>query len=72
MKARRYIAFEYVEGLNLRTMVDHNGAFPLADAVGYVLQIAEALAHAAERHVVHRDVKPSEHPRHRGRSGQVD
>ena len=54
-----FIAFEYVEGLNLRSLVEQKGPLPLAEAVSYTLQIAEALAHAAQRNVVHRDIKPS-------------
>ena len=54
-----FIAFEYVEGLNLRSLVEQKGPLPLAEAVSYTLQVAEALAHAAQRNVVHRDIKPS-------------
>src|SRR5438128_4951886 len=54
-----FISFEYVEGENLRTILETQGRVPVADAVHYVLQIARGLAHAAERGVVHRDIKPS-------------
>ncbi|MDR0337623.1 MAG: serine/threonine protein kinase [Planctomycetaceae bacterium] len=54
-----YIAFEYVEGTNVRSMVDDYDAFPLPQALNYLIQISHALAHAAEHGVVHRDVKPS-------------
>jgi serine/threonine-protein kinase len=54
-----FIAFEYVEGLNLRSLVEQKGPLPLAEALSYTLQVAEALAHAAQRNVVHRDIKPS-------------
>ncbi|NQU26634.1 MAG: serine/threonine protein kinase, partial [Candidatus Nealsonbacteria bacterium] len=54
-----YIAFEFVEGLNIRALVEQKGPLSLAEAVSYTLQIAEALAHADARKVVHRDVKPS-------------
>lgn len=54
-----YIVFEFVEGLNLRTLVERKGPLPLAEAVNYSLQIAEALVHANARAVVHRDIKPS-------------
>jgi serine/threonine protein kinase len=54
-----FIAFEYVEGENLRTILETKGLIPVADAVHYILQIAQGLAHAAERGVVHRDIKPS-------------
>lgn len=54
-----FIAFEFVEGVNIRTLVEQKGRLSLAEAVSYTLQVAEALAHAAQRNVVHRDIKPS-------------
>ncbi|HUT10975.1 MAG TPA: serine/threonine-protein kinase [Thermoguttaceae bacterium] len=54
-----YIVFEFVEGVNIRTLVEQTGPLPLAETVSYSLQIVEALAHAADREVVHRDIKPS-------------
>jgi serine/threonine-protein kinase len=54
-----FIVFEYVEGTNVRTMVDDFDAFPLPQALNYLIQVSHALAHAAEHGVVHRDVKPS-------------
>lgn len=54
-----FIALEYIEGANIRDLVDQNGPMPAADSVRYVLQLAEAVAHANSRDVVHRDIKPS-------------
>ncbi|MDR1923711.1 MAG: serine/threonine protein kinase, partial [Planctomycetaceae bacterium] len=54
-----FIVFEYVEGTNIRAMISDTGAFPLPQALNFMLQITSALAHAAENGVVHRDVKPS-------------
>src|SRR5438477_5897768 len=54
-----FIAFEFVEGLNLRTVLERRGRLPVPEAVHYLLQIAAGLAHAAARGVVHRDIKPS-------------
>ncbi len=54
-----FIAFEYVEGMNLRTLMEQRGRIPVAEAVRYILQVATGLEHAATRGVVHRDVKPS-------------
>ncbi len=54
-----YIVFEFIEGVNVRDLVESKGPLPLAEAVSYTLQVADALAHAAQRNVVHRDIKPS-------------
>jgi serine/threonine protein kinase len=54
-----FIAFEFVEGQNLRTILERRGRLPVQESVHYILQIATGLAHAAARGVVHRDIKPS-------------
>jgi serine/threonine protein kinase len=54
-----FIAFEFVEGINLRQMIDRRGTIPPIDCVRFMIQIAAGLNHAAERGVVHRDIKPS-------------
>jgi hypothetical protein len=54
-----FIAFEFVEGENLRQLIDRRGVLPAAECVRYMTQVAAGLNHAAERGVVHRDIKPS-------------
>jgi serine/threonine protein kinase len=54
-----YIVFEFIEGINLRDLVERDGPLAVADAVSFMLQLGDALAHAARRDVVHRDIKPS-------------
>lgn len=54
-----FIAFEFVEGDNLRVVIDRHGRLPAAECVRYMIQVAAGLNHAAERGVVHRDIKPS-------------
>jgi serine/threonine protein kinase len=54
-----YIVFEYIEGINLRDLVQRDGPLSLEDALRYTYAVAEALGHAWEREVVHRDIKPS-------------
>src|SRR4029077_13242581 len=54
-----YIVFEFIEGVNIRDLVERIGPLPLPEAVSYTFQIAEALAHASQRDVIHRDIKPS-------------
>jgi serine/threonine-protein kinase len=54
-----FIAFEFVEGENIRKLVERKGPLPLEEAISYTLQAVDALAHADARHIVHRDIKPS-------------
>lgn len=54
-----FIAFEYVEGVNVRDLIQQCGPLPAHEVVNYALQIAGALVHAMTRGVVHRDIKPS-------------
>ncbi len=54
-----FIAFEFVEGVTLRSQIDRKGTLSPAECVRYMIQVAAGLHHAAERGVVHRDIKPS-------------
>ncbi|GAB5403432.1 MAG: hypothetical protein Aurels2KO_16630 [Aureliella sp.] len=54
-----YIVFEFIDGVNMRDLVDMEGPLSIDDAIYYTRQVAEALEHANSRDVVHRDIKPS-------------
>lgn len=54
-----FIAFEFVEGTNVRQLIREHGAFNAEDAIRIAIQLANALRHTAACGVVHRDVKPS-------------
>ncbi len=54
-----YIVFEFIEGVNIRDLIDREGPLPLNQALSYTYQIALALDHASQRSVIHRDIKPS-------------
>lgn len=54
-----FIAFEFVDGENLRTILESRGRIPVGEALRYVRQVATGLDHAGSRGVVHRDIKPS-------------
>lgn len=54
-----YIAFEFVEGTNVRELLNSGQPLTVGQAVRVTYQIATALKHMAARGVVHRDIKPS-------------
>jgi DNA-binding beta-propeller fold protein YncE len=53
-----FIAMRYVEGGDVRTLIDQAGPLPAARAVRIVAQVASALDAAHARGLVHRDIKP--------------
>jgi eukaryotic-like serine/threonine-protein kinase len=55
---RQFIVFEYVDGENLKTVVERAGPLPEREAIELTLQTARALGFAHEHGLVHRDVKP--------------
>ncbi|MFJ9843113.1 serine/threonine-protein kinase [Kitasatospora sp. NPDC101155] len=69
-----FIAMRYVDGGDLRALIDRGSPFPVDRAARLALQIASALDAAHDHDLVHRDVKPgnvlvaagtdSEHPEH--------
>ena len=53
-----YIVMEYVVGKSLDNVIGYRGKLPAAEVADYMAQAAMGLAHAHERGIVHRDVKP--------------
>ncbi|HUF23572.1 MAG TPA: protein kinase [Vicinamibacterales bacterium] len=53
-----YYMMPHVAGESLRHHLVRNRTLPLADATRILLEMADALAYAHERGVIHRDVKP--------------
>ncbi|QDU64037.1 Serine/threonine-protein kinase PknB [Planctomycetes bacterium Pan216] len=53
-----YIAFEYVEGGNLRTFLNKKGTLSWQNCVGVLRKVTSALDRAHEAGIIHRDIKP--------------
>ena len=54
----QFIVFEYVEGENLKQLLERTGPLPVERVVELGIEIADALAFAHAHDLVHRDVKP--------------
>jgi serine/threonine-protein kinase len=57
-RGRQFIVFEYVDGENLKQLIQRRGPAPVATALELAIQIAQALSFAHRHGLVHRDVKP--------------
>jgi serine/threonine-protein kinase len=55
---RQFIVFEYVEGENLKRLIERRGPAPVPNALELGIQIARGLAFAHQQGLIHRDVKP--------------
>jgi serine/threonine protein kinase len=55
---RQFIVFEYVDGMNLKELLDQEGPIEPREAIELALQVARGLSFAHENGLVHRDVKP--------------
>ncbi|MCA9197667.1 MAG: protein kinase [Planctomycetales bacterium] len=53
-----FIAQEYVQGQNVKQLVDRNGPLSAAQTVSILRQVAAALHRAGQEKMVHRDIKP--------------
>ncbi len=53
-----YMVTEYVPGMDLRKLVRRDGPLSMEAAARIISQVAEALQHAHQQGMIHRDVKP--------------
>ncbi len=54
-----YIVMEYLEGDDLEHVFARRGPLPPDEVIEYMAQAARGLAHAHEKGVIHRDIKPT-------------
>ena len=54
-----FMAMEYIEGPELRTLIVEGRPMPVSQAVSIAAQVADGLAYAHQHGVVHRDIKPA-------------
>jgi serine/threonine-protein kinase len=55
---RQFIVFEYVDGENLKQLINRDGPAPVSTALELAIQVADGLSFAHRQGFVHRDVKP--------------
>ncbi|NLW48608.1 MAG: Stk1 family PASTA domain-containing Ser/Thr kinase [Firmicutes bacterium] len=53
-----YIVMEYIPGENLKDLIKRNVPMAVEQALDITRQIGEALHHAHQRNIIHRDIKP--------------
>jgi eukaryotic-like serine/threonine-protein kinase len=54
-----YLVMELFDGVDLATLAQERGRIDADEAVGYVLQVCEAVSEAHALGIIHRDLKPS-------------
>lgn len=54
----QYIALEYIQGQTLKEFINSHAPLPKELAVSITIQIADAMQHAHDKHIIHRDIKP--------------
>ena len=54
----QYIVMEYIDGITLKEYIGQQKVIPWKEAVHFTVQILQALQHAHEKGIVHRDIKP--------------
>lgn len=53
-----FMVMEYVDGITLKELIHQKGKIPTDEAISIASQICDALAHAHQNQIIHRDIKP--------------
>lgn len=54
----QYIVMEYIDGISLKQYIDQEGVIRWDEALHFITQILQALEHAHDKGIIHRDIKP--------------
>jgi eukaryotic-like serine/threonine-protein kinase len=57
-KGLNYVGIEFIDGQSMQDWVDKLGTLEIGDAINVILSCADALNHAHELNLIHRDIKP--------------
>jgi len=52
-----FYVMEYIDGVNLQEVINTHGLLTLKEATTMMLQILDAISHAHEKDIIHRDIK---------------
>ena len=53
-----YIVMEYIEGQTLKSLIKRRGSLTLPEVIDIMSQLTSGIAHAHEKGIIHRDIKP--------------
>ena len=68
----RFIAMEFIRGVDLRQVLERRGAPPAGEAFEVAIQIAEGLDAIHEAGIIHRDLRRQHHADERGHVRLMD
>ena len=57
-KGLNYVGIEYIDGQSMQDWIDKFETLSVGDAINVILSCADALNHAHELNLIHRDIKP--------------